>query len=196
MARFRRSASLHRLQRKRVTLDETLRIEGSKVRATLIRLTGDLDITEDALQDALLVAVEKWGRSGVPDNPAAWLTTVARNKALDRLHDVGQPATGRLEDSDGILHRHLGLALCIIRNVIELLGNVRMGVIDLSRRHARQEHELARVNLDRRRVGHVPLGIVALRMDELYFSTDECLLARMSTFTEFEKTPSAGTSAP
>lgn len=68
-----------------MTLDETLRIEGGKVRATLIRLTGDIDIAEDALQDALVVAVQKWERDGVPGNPAAWLTTVARNKALDRL---------------------------------------------------------------------------------------------------------------
>ena len=55
------------------------------MRATLIRLTGDIDIDEDALQDALVVAVQKWERDGVPGNPAAWLTTVARNKALDRL---------------------------------------------------------------------------------------------------------------
>lgn len=68
-----------------MTLEETLRIEGGKVRATLIRLTGDIDIAEDALQDALLVAVQKWESAGVPDNPAAWLTTVAKNKALDRL---------------------------------------------------------------------------------------------------------------
>lgn len=66
-------------------LEETLRIEGGRVRATLIRLTGDIDLAEDALQDALVVAVEKWNRGGVPDNPAAWLTTVAKNKALDRL---------------------------------------------------------------------------------------------------------------
>ena len=68
-----------------MTLEETLRIEGGKVRATLIRLTGDIDIAEDALQDALVVAVEKWASGGIPDRPAAWLTTVARNKALDRL---------------------------------------------------------------------------------------------------------------
>ena len=68
-----------------MTLEETLRIEGGKVRATLIRLTGDIDIAEDALQDALLVAVQKWESAGVPDNPAAWLTTVAKNKALDLL---------------------------------------------------------------------------------------------------------------
>lgn len=68
-----------------MSLEETLRIEGGRVRAALIRLTGDIDIAEDALQDALLVAVEKPQQDGQPDNPAAWLTTVAKNKALDRL---------------------------------------------------------------------------------------------------------------
>jgi RNA polymerase sigma-70 factor (ECF subfamily) len=68
-----------------VTVDETVRIEGGRVLATLIRLTGDFGLAEDALQDAVVVALEQWNRSGPPDNPAAWLTTVARNKALDRL---------------------------------------------------------------------------------------------------------------
>lgn len=66
-------------------LDEVIRIEGGRVLATLIRLTGDIDAAEDALQDAVLTATEVWARDGVPTNPGAWLTTVARNKALDRL---------------------------------------------------------------------------------------------------------------
>ncbi|MDX1690051.1 MAG: RNA polymerase sigma factor [Acidimicrobiia bacterium] len=66
-------------------IEETLRIEGGPVLATLIRFTGDIDLAEDALQDAALVALRRWGEIGVPENPAAWLTTVARNKALDRL---------------------------------------------------------------------------------------------------------------
>lgn len=64
---------------------EIIRIEGGQVLATLIRLTRDFDMAEDALQDATLVALEKWTDSGLPDNPGAWLTTVARNKALDRM---------------------------------------------------------------------------------------------------------------
>jgi RNA polymerase sigma-70 factor (ECF subfamily) len=65
--------------------DDLLRIEGGRVLATLIRLTGDIGLAEDAVQDALVVAVERWPRDGVPENPAAWLTTTARNRALDRL---------------------------------------------------------------------------------------------------------------
>ena len=62
-----------------------MRVEGGHVLATLIRLTGDIDRAEDALHDAFVVAAEVWRRDGTPDKPAAWLTTVARNKALDRL---------------------------------------------------------------------------------------------------------------
>ncbi len=67
------------------SLEETLRIEGGRVLATLIRLTGDFQLAEDALQDAAIAALEKWSASGVPANPAGWLTTTARRKALDRI---------------------------------------------------------------------------------------------------------------
>lgn len=66
-------------------IEETIRVEGGQVLATLIRLTGDIGLAEDALQEAAVVAVEKWSDDGLPENPAAWLTTVARNKALDLL---------------------------------------------------------------------------------------------------------------
>lgn len=53
--------------------------------ATLIRLTGDFDRAEEAVADALAAAAEAWARDGVPDKPGAWLTTVAKRKALDRI---------------------------------------------------------------------------------------------------------------
>ncbi len=53
--------------------------------ATLIGVLGDFDLAEDALQDAVAVALERWPRDGVPANPAGWLVTVARNRAIDRL---------------------------------------------------------------------------------------------------------------
>ena len=53
--------------------------------ATLIRMTRDWDLAEECAQDAFAVALERWGRDGVPRNPGAWLTTTARNRALDRL---------------------------------------------------------------------------------------------------------------
>lgn len=53
--------------------------------ATLIRVTGDWDLAEECAQDAFARALERWHRDGVPRNPGAWLTTTARNQALDRL---------------------------------------------------------------------------------------------------------------
>jgi RNA polymerase sigma-70 factor, ECF subfamily len=53
--------------------------------ATLIRSTGDWDLAEECAQDAFALALERWGRDGVPRRPGAWLTTVARNRATDRL---------------------------------------------------------------------------------------------------------------
>jgi RNA polymerase sigma-70 factor (ECF subfamily) len=58
--------------------------------ATLTRLLGDLSLAEDAVQEAAELALQRWPRTGLPDNPAAWLTTTARNRALDRLRREGR----------------------------------------------------------------------------------------------------------
>ena len=60
------------------------REEWGRVVATLIRVTGDWDIAEECAQDAFMLALERWRRDGVPRNPGAWLTTTARNRAIDR----------------------------------------------------------------------------------------------------------------
>jgi RNA polymerase sigma-70 factor (ECF subfamily) len=59
--------------------------ERSRILATLIRLTGDWDLAEECVQDAFERALQRWPAEGVPRRPGAWLTTVARNRALDRL---------------------------------------------------------------------------------------------------------------
>ena len=69
---------------------EAIRAEGGRVVATLTRLLGDLEAAQDALQEAALAALERWPADGVPRNPAAWLTTAARNKALDRIRREGR----------------------------------------------------------------------------------------------------------
>jgi len=99
MARPRRSAPGHRHERDGLIdpLDEIIRIEGGQVLATLIRLTGDIDRAEDALHDALVVAADVWRRDGVPDKPGAWLTTVARNKELDRIRREARRAPKEVE---------------------------------------------------------------------------------------------------
>ncbi|MET0863335.1 MAG: sigma-70 family RNA polymerase sigma factor [Nakamurella sp.] len=61
------------------------REDGGRVLALLARQFGDLDLADEAVQDGLAEAVQTWPERGVPDNPAGWLMTVARNKAIDRL---------------------------------------------------------------------------------------------------------------
>ncbi|MGI5329712.1 RNA polymerase sigma factor [Actinomadura nitritigenes] len=61
------------------------RTEWGQIVATLIRMTGDWDLAEDCAQDAFTAALRRWPRDGVPDRPGAWLTTTARNRAVDRL---------------------------------------------------------------------------------------------------------------
>lgn len=66
-------------------LAETVRVEGSRVLATLARTVGDLQVAEDAVQEASVAALRTWPRTGVPDNPRAWLAVTARHKAVDAL---------------------------------------------------------------------------------------------------------------
>lgn len=66
-------------------IDTIFRDEAGRALATLIRLVGDFDLAEDALQDAFAVALERWPACDVPDNPRAWLVNVAKHKAIDRI---------------------------------------------------------------------------------------------------------------
>ncbi|MCK1721027.1 RNA polymerase sigma factor [Bradyrhizobium sp. 141] len=66
-------------------IETIFRDEAGRALATLIRLVGDFDLAEDALQDAFAVALERWAACEVPDNPRAWLVNVAKHKAIDRV---------------------------------------------------------------------------------------------------------------
>ncbi|WP_342740894.1 RNA polymerase sigma factor [Bradyrhizobium sp. B117] len=66
-------------------IETIFRDEAGRALATLIRLVGDFDLAEDALQEAFAVALERWSLCEIPDNPRAWLVNVARNKAIDRV---------------------------------------------------------------------------------------------------------------
>src|SRR5689334_25429506 len=66
-------------------VERVFREEYGRILATLIRVFGDFDLAEDALQEAFIAAVEHWQSHGIPDNAAAWLTTAARNKGVSRL---------------------------------------------------------------------------------------------------------------
>lgn len=65
------------------TLDAIWRIEGARIVATLAKITGDVGLAEDLAQEAVVDALSQWPESGVPHNAGAWLTTVAKRKAID-----------------------------------------------------------------------------------------------------------------
>jgi RNA polymerase sigma-70 factor (ECF subfamily) len=68
-----------------IEIEKIFRDEAGRALATLIRLVGDFDLAQDALQDAFAVALERWPASDPPSNPRAWLVNVGRNKAIDRI---------------------------------------------------------------------------------------------------------------
>lgn len=69
----------------RVKVDEVFRSESRQVLATLIRLLGDFDAAEEALQEAFAAAMDQWPRDGIPANPRAWLVSTGRFKAIDGM---------------------------------------------------------------------------------------------------------------
>ena len=66
-------------------LADTVRVEGARILATLVRTVGDFALAQDAVQEAMVAALREWPRTGVPDQPRAWLTVTARRKAIDLL---------------------------------------------------------------------------------------------------------------
>ena len=78
----------------RAALEQIARDESGLVLASLVASCSDLDLAEEAFQDAVATALERWPREGVPDRPAAWLVTVARRRAIDRLRH-GAMARGK-----------------------------------------------------------------------------------------------------
>jgi len=65
------------------------RDESGRAVATLIRAIGDFELAEEAVQEAFVVALERWPHEGTPDNPGAWITQVARNRAIDKIRREG-----------------------------------------------------------------------------------------------------------
>jgi len=65
--------------------DEVFRREAGRCTATLIRVLGDIDLAEDAVAEAFALAAQQWPKVGIPPNPGGWITTTARNRAIDRL---------------------------------------------------------------------------------------------------------------
>lgn len=86
-----RDARLHR------TLDALWRMESPRLVARLARMTGDVGTAEELAQDVLVIALERWPAEGVPDNPAAWLMTAAKRRAIDHLRQRALHAQKRGE---------------------------------------------------------------------------------------------------
>ena len=81
-------------------VERTFREESGRAVATLIRVTGDFDLAEEAVQEAFLIAIERWPVSGIPDNPGAWIVTTAKNRAIDRIRRAR-----RLVEKEGLLRQ-------------------------------------------------------------------------------------------
>ena len=83
-------------------IDAVWRIESARLIAGLARIVGDIGLAEDLAQDALVAALEQWPKSGVPDNPGAWLMATAKHRAIDHLR------RRKMQDTK---HEHLGREL-------------------------------------------------------------------------------------
>ncbi|WP_372595523.1 RNA polymerase sigma factor [Actinotalea sp.] len=157
--------------------------EWSHVVATLIRVTGDWSLAEDCAQEAFLAATTRWERDGVPDRPGAWLRTVARNAAVDRLRrratesrkltvlaagadgvdPGGQIENGDLDDESGVPDDRLRLIFTCCHPALPLEGRVALtlrtlcglGVPEIARAFGSSEAAMAkRLVRARQKIAH------------------------------------------
>jgi RNA polymerase sigma factor (sigma-70 family) len=103
-------------------IDAIWRIESGRVIGGLARIVGDVGLAEDLAQDALVVALERWPETGVPDNPGAWLMATAKHRAIDHLrrrglldrkheqlgHELDARQESAVQDLDAALDDHIG----------------------------------------------------------------------------------------
>jgi RNA polymerase sigma-70 factor, ECF subfamily len=113
--------------------------EWGRVVATLIRMTGDWDLAEECAQDAFTTALARWPADGVPDRPGAWLTTTARNRALDKLRRskneaaklkevamLAEPAEPADPDGSGVIDDRLRLIFTCCHPALSLEARVAL----------------------------------------------------------------------
>ena len=77
-------------------VEEVWRTESSRLLGALLRVTRDLGLAEDLAQQALTEALDQWPRTGVPGNPAAWLMTTAKRRAIDQFRAAAMAAVNLL----------------------------------------------------------------------------------------------------
>ena len=92
-------------------LEQVFREDWGRVLASLVGFLGDIELAEDAVQEAFAAAAERWPRDGQPKNPTGWLITTARNRAIDRLLHGGSQ-----------MHDYIGLGRQAVE--YELVRNV------------------------------------------------------------------------
>jgi RNA polymerase sigma-70 factor (ECF subfamily) len=85
-----------------------VRDEGARVLATLIRVTGSVDVAEDATQDAVVRALQTWPADGVPDNPRGWLLVTAKHRAIDILRREARRAG---KEAEGVIDTGIGTGI-------------------------------------------------------------------------------------
>ncbi|MGZ4700268.1 MAG: sigma factor, partial [Ilumatobacteraceae bacterium] len=68
-----------------VDIERVFRAESARAVASLVRSFGDIDIAEEAVQEAFAIAVQRWPETGLPPSPAGWIITTAKNRAIDRV---------------------------------------------------------------------------------------------------------------
>ena len=117
------------------TIEATFRMERARLIAGLARLVRNIDFAEDLAQDALVVALSEWPRTGVPDNPGAWLMAVAKRRAIDALRRGKMSERKHLEIArtlnetvDGTTHTNDAIA-AIEAAMDDELGDELLGLI-------------------------------------------------------------------
>jgi RNA polymerase sigma-70 factor (ECF subfamily) len=100
--------------------------ERARVLAALVRSVGDFELAEDALQDAFATALERWPSTGVPDAPAAWLLTVARNRVIDQVRRV---KTGQAKLEQIGADRSTATFVEPSRDALEEVGDERLSLL-------------------------------------------------------------------
>src|SRR6516225_432312 len=86
----------------REAIEAVWRIESARLIGGLIRIVRDVSLAEDLAQGALVTALERWPVTGIPDNPGAWLMSVAKNRAIDQLrrHQLLEREHGALKEEE------------------------------------------------------------------------------------------------
>ncbi len=111
---------------KATTIEQVYREQRARVLSLLVRSLRDMELAEDCLHDAFETALARWPRTGTPAEPAAWLLTVARNRAIDRLR---RQRTGEAKLAALGLESEMGAADPDVRERLEEIGDERLSLL-------------------------------------------------------------------